>query len=112
MLLTDEAIRKKFPEIDDEQLDFLLELCQATHEAGTEQSSGTLADTMRLIALTKQNLDKIEQAAAQRNIPPWTRFQSAFLRAFRRGKLPALRLQQTNKDTQEMKEIPSAHRHA
>jgi hypothetical protein len=111
-ILDEEAIKEKFPDIDPEQLESLMELCEATHAAGTEQASGTLADTMRLIALTKQNLDKIEQAAAQRNIPPWTRFQSAFLRAFRRGKLPALRLQQTNKDTQEMKEIPSAHRHA
>merc|ERR1719487_1251150 len=37
MLLTEDAIRKKFPEIGDDQLDFLLELCKATHAAGTEQ---------------------------------------------------------------------------
>ena len=45
MILDETAIRKKFPEIPDDQLEFLMELCEATHAAGTEQASGTLADT-------------------------------------------------------------------
>ena len=58
-ILDEDAIKEKFPDIDPEQLESLMELCEATHAAGTEQASGTLADTMRLIALTKQNLDKL-----------------------------------------------------